>query len=181
MSSPSSSTLNSTSTSTALIGIEVSLLRGLETLRWACESLQRFSEVTAVSSVVQCNTVVDNPLLKIVLKVSLTIPPEQIVQELLSIEYEFESKITVIESLRCFLLVFDHQVSLSPGVTLPHPQMLDHTSWLYCCCEVWRGYRHPVLDLNLDRLLAERDVSHMEFFGQGKSVITKAFILSPNE
>lgn len=161
---------------TVLIGIEVGLLRGVETLRWACESLQRFCEVSAISSVVQCNSSKENPFLKVAVKASLSLPPEQIVQELLSIEIEFEGNIKVMESMRCFLLTYDQQVSLSPGVILPHPQMLDHTSWLYCCWEVWRGYRHPVLDLTLDRLLAQRDTGNMEFFSQGKSIMTKSIL-----
>lgn len=171
--------IESTTPSTALFGIEVSLLRGVETLRWTIDSLQKFCEITAASSIVQCNSNLENPLLKIVIKVNLTMPPEQVIQELLSIEYDFEGNIKVMETMRCFLMAYDQIVCLSPSITLPHPQMLDHTSWLYCSCEVWRCYRHPILDLTLDRILSGRDVGPMEFFGQGKSVINKQSMLSP--
>lgn len=164
--------MNST-ISTGLIGIEVGLLRGLEAMRWALESLQRFSDITAVSTVVQCQTLKDRSYLKAVVKVTLTISSEQVIQELLSMEYEYERQIQVVESIRCFLLTYDQQVSIAPGVILPHPQLIDHPSWLYCSWEVWRNYKHPILEISLEKIIHQKDMTKMEFYSQGKSITTK--------
>ncbi len=41
--------------STALIGIEVGLLKGLDTMKWVLESIKQFVEASAISTIVQCN------------------------------------------------------------------------------------------------------------------------------
>lgn len=161
--------------STALIGIEAGLLKGLDTLRWTLESLQRFAEITAVSTVVQANTETERPSLRVVIKTSLAIRPDQVIKELIQIENEYDEKVKVMEPMRCFLLTYDQVVTITPNLTLPHPQIISNSSWLYCCFEVWRNYRHPVLDLTLERLLTQVNVTNVEFFSQGKSVVTKTF------
>lgn len=161
--------------STALFGIEAGLLKGLDTLRWTLESLQRFAEITAVSTVVQSNIDTARPSLRVVVKTSLIISPDQVIKELVEIENEYDEKIKVMEPMRCFLLAYDQLVTLTPILTLPHPQMIANPSWLYCSFEVWRNYRHPVLELTLERLLSQSKVTNVEFFSQGKSVITKTF------
>lgn len=163
-----------TSESTILIGVEVGLLKGLESMKWAIESLQRFVEISAVSTVVQCRAFNDKICLRTVIKATTSQTAEQVIQELISIEYEYDEKLRVIESLRCFLLTYEQQVNLSPGMILPHPQMLDHSSWLYCAWETSRNYRHPVLEQTLDKLISKTNMADIIFFGQGKSIITKS-------
>jgi 7,8-dihydro-6-hydroxymethylpterin-pyrophosphokinase len=168
--------MNSSFSSLAMIGIEVGLLRGLETMKWVLDSLQHFIETTAISTIVQCNATHDRSCLRVVVKASTNLTAEQLIQELISLEYEYNERIRDMEPIRCFLLTFDHQVSLAPGMVLPHPQMTDHSSWLYCAWETARNYRHPVLDQSLEKLISKINLSDIVFYSQGKSVITKLAI-----
>lgn len=160
---------------TILVGIETGLLKGLETLRWAIEFLERFSEIVAVSTVVQCNENETRSRLHVVLKLSTNRNCEQVIRELQQIEKEYEENLQVIESLRCFLMAYDQMVSITPTVTLPHPVMVSNAAWLYCATEVWRAYQHPVLNQSLERLLADAKVTNVEFFSQGKTIIGKTY------
>jgi 7,8-dihydro-6-hydroxymethylpterin-pyrophosphokinase len=159
--------------SMVLIGVEAGILKGLDTMRWTIESLQRFSEVVSVSTVVQSSTLVERPCIRVVVKVSLAIHSEQVVQELIAIENEYDEKLKVMEPIHCYLLAQDQTVCLTPEITLPHPQMVSNAAWLYCSWEVWRNYRHPVLDLTLERILSQTNVTNVEFFSQGKAVVSK--------
>lgn len=165
--------MNSSFSSQALIGIEVGLLRGLETMKWVLSSLQPFVETSAISTIVQCNATNDRSCLRAVIKAATTMPPEQLIQEFMSLEYEYDEKIKDMEPVRCFLLAYDQQVSLAPKMVLPHPQMTDHSSWLYCAWETSRNYRHPVLDQSLEKLILRINLSDIVFYSQGKSVMTK--------
>lgn len=160
--------------SVALIGIECGLLKGLDTLRWALAEIQNFAEVSAVSSVVQCEDHSGRLILRIAAKVLVDQSPENIVGRLKDIETDYDEKIKLIESARCFLLAYDQLVVITPQVNLPHPQLIDNNSWLYCCSEVWKNYRHPVLDLTIERLLDQKLLSKVEFFSQGKVIVSKS-------
>ncbi len=162
-----------TSSSSVLIGIEVGLLRGLETMRWVLESLQEFMETLAISSVVQCHISNDRSCLRVVIKAATHLSAEQMIQEFMSIEYEYNETMTEMEAIRCFLLAFDQQVSLAPSIILPHPQMTDHSSWLYCSWETARNYRHPILDQSLEKLISKINLADIIFYSQGKSITNK--------
>jgi len=165
--------MNSSFSSTVLIGIEVGLLRGLDTMKWVLDSLQQFVETSAISTIIQCNASNDRSCLRAVVKASTNSTPEQLIQEFISLEYEYDEKIKDMEPIRCFLLTFDQQVSMAPGMVLPHPQMTDHSSWLYCAWETARNYRHPVLDQSLEKLITKINLADIVFYSQGKSVMTK--------
>lgn len=163
--------------SQALIGIEVGLLRGLETMKWVLSSLQPFVETSAISTIVQCNAINDRSCLRAVIKASTGLSPEELIQEFMSLEYEYDEKIKDMEPIRCFLLAYDQLVSLAPRMVLPHPQMTDHSSWLYCAWETSRNYRHPVLDQSLEKLILRINLSDIVFYSQGKSVMTKLTVV----
>lgn len=157
-----------------LIGFESGLLKGIDTLRWAVHQLQEKVEVLAVSTIVQNNRSGDGNQLRVVVKGQTLLEPHQVVDFMEFIESQYQDTLRNMESLRCFLLCYQEEVCLTPKLTLPHPMMIESSSWLYCCWEVWRNYRHPVLELSLERVLAQRPVTNVEFFSQGKLVISNA-------
>ena len=162
--------------SNILIGVEVGLLKGLENLRWASDSIQNFGELIAVSTVVQTQGPDESPRLRVVFKISTGRSPEQVVEELEVIEKTYQETLQMLEPLCCFLLVFEQEVSLSPLLTLPHPALAAHPSWLYCAWEVWRSYEHPVLNQSLERIVASSNLTNVQFYSQGKSIVAKSYL-----
>lgn len=158
--------------STALIGIETGLLKGIETLRWTLDSIQSFGEISAISTVVQSINSVGQPQLRVVIKLITPREPDELINRLVDIEGEYDEKIKIMDTMRCLLLAYDQAVSLTPAETLPHPQMLSDAAWLYCSWEVWKSYWHPVMEQTLDKLLSERNVTNVEFHSQGKAILT---------
>lgn len=156
-----------------LAGIEASRLKGLDSLRWALQQLEQISESLAVSTVLQNNFPAERPSLRMVVKGTLPLEPEEVLQEISRMENEYVQKNRMLEPLRIFLLTYDQKVVLTPSLLLPHPQLVTSPAWLYCAAEVWRTYRHPILDLPLERLLNQVDTHHLEFFSQAKAVLTK--------
>lgn len=159
-----------------LIGIEAGLLRGLESLRWTLENLQSFSEILAVSTIVQTNEGPNVAHLRVVLKLLTNLTPDQIIQELQLIEQKYDEALRVIEPIRCFLMGYEQFVVITPSVTLPHPVMLSDSSWLFCAWEVWRSYQHPVMNQTLDRLMSQANVTNVDFYSQGKTIVTKTYL-----
>ncbi len=158
---------------TVLIGIESGLLRGMETLKWSLASIQEFCDISALSTVLQSNSINEYGSIRVVLKGKIIYEPEQTIRELKRIEREFETKFKVMEPMRCFLLVHEYTVSVTPHVTLPHPQLVSHPAWLVAANEVWRTYRHPVLEIPIEKILAKTNISQVEFFSQGKAILSR--------
>lgn len=159
-----------THTSTVLFGIEAGTLKGLDTLKWTLRALKKFSEILSISTIVQTNSNGDNSILRVVLKAGLSLKPEQIIQELSILEVEYNENIKVLETMRTFLLTYDQRVCLTPALILPHPQLTENHAWLYCSWEVWRNYRHPILEVTLDQLISSSSIENVEFFSQAKSL-----------
>jgi hypothetical protein len=79
--------------SVALFGIEAGLLKGLDTLRWTLECVQKFAEIRAISTVVQSTSRREVPCLRVVVKTSVEHGPEQLIAELKKIEIEYEEQL----------------------------------------------------------------------------------------
>lgn len=156
-----------------LLGLETGLLKGLHSLCWASEKLQVACEFTAISTVIQSNDEDLGASLRVVIKAMTSLEGGELIGFIKEIETEFLRQVTSLESLRIYLLTFGQTVIITPKLTLPHPVMIEQPGWLYCSWEVWKGYRHPVLELSLERLLAQHPVTNVEFVGQGKMVLRK--------
>jgi 7,8-dihydro-6-hydroxymethylpterin-pyrophosphokinase len=107
-----------------------------------------------------------------VVKLATSLKAEEIIKKLIEIEEEFETTIKLIEPLRCYLMAYDQTVSISPSITLPHPLMMSDPGWMYCCFEVWKNYRHPILEQTLDKLLKNKGATNVEFHSQGRALLT---------
>lgn len=162
--------------STVLIGLETGLLKGLDSLKWMVEALQEHAELVALSTVIQGFSQAGNTCLQVVVKANASMQPEEVVQKLRGIERAYKENTEFMEPMRCFLLAYDQKVSMTPQLLLPHPQLVSNSGWLYCCWEVWRNYRHPVLDITLEKLLAEKQMTNVQFFSQSKAIISKSLI-----
>lgn len=159
-----------------LVGIEAGLLKGLDILRWTIDQLNDCAEILSASTVVQSGIGSEHPNLRVVLKLSTSWSAEKVIDELKKIEQRFDETMKVIEPMKCFLMVYDQTVFITPAVTLPHPNMIADTSWLYCAWEVWRSFHHPIMGQTLDRIMNQTNVTNVEFYGQGKTIISKTYL-----
>ena len=66
------------------------------------------------------------------------------------------------------LLIFNHEVFLSPQMTLPHPNVILDPLTLHCCSEVWPDYEHPVNKNILRNIDLSTEAKGFEFIYQGK-------------
>jgi 7,8-dihydro-6-hydroxymethylpterin-pyrophosphokinase len=157
-------------TATVLLGLEAGLLRGLDSLKWTVEALQKKTDVVALSTIIQGFHSGGSNSLKVVVKATVSMNPPDLLRYLCEVEADYAENKDFMESLRCYLLAFEHEVSMTPHLLLPHPQMVSDPGWLYCSWEVWRNYRHPVLEFSLEKLLAEVETTNVQFFSQAKAI-----------
>jgi hypothetical protein len=77
-----------------------------------------------------------------------------------------------IKNFRAVLLVYADQMSLSPQLVLPHPQLIENKVFLIGSVEVWANYNHPILEKPLNTLVKDIDLKGVDFVSTGKSLIT---------
>jgi 7,8-dihydro-6-hydroxymethylpterin-pyrophosphokinase len=86
---------------------------------------------------------------------------------------QFLNKITQIpSSVKFKLLIYNHDVSMRPELTLPHPNLVSESILLCCAAEVMPDYVHPILKKKLGVLSLRHDFNQdAEFYLQGKTFL----------
>ena len=70
------------------------------------------------------------------------------------------------------LLAYNSQVTLSPKLTLPYPDLVVDGLMLRCAAEVLTQYEHPVLRTTLGEIVKKSELKNrIEFLMQGESLI----------
>jgi 7,8-dihydro-6-hydroxymethylpterin-pyrophosphokinase len=73
--------------------------------------------------------------------------------------------------VRIHLLLYDHQVIMTPELTLPHPDLQYDPLTLRLCSELWSRYEHPILKKTLRELADLRTQElDVEFIMQAKDL-----------
>lgn len=70
-----------------------------------------------------------------------------------------------------YLLVFDKEINIIPGLTIPNPILVSDSVLLRCAAEVWDNYEHPILGQSLNEIRDSIRVNDkVEFYSQGISI-----------
>ena len=157
----------------AIVGLTADPIKGEKNLQNLVSQLKVFCEILMVSSVYKRDS--DdylNPQLgrwnkTSELVVAVKIKTSLVCQDLLS----RISTVRVVEGgvvSRANLLAVDHEILLTPGSTLPEPQLAQDRLILQCAAEVWADYQHPILLKTLSELVKTHPMTDpIEFFSQG--------------
>lgn len=78
------------------------------------------------------------------------------------------------KGIKVELLAHNDEVSWTPGLLLPHPDLNQNAIALTCAVEVWPDYKHPVLNKFLSEMLNEFELYlDAEFVTSGNVVFEK--------
>jgi 2-amino-4-hydroxy-6-hydroxymethyldihydropteridine diphosphokinase len=138
-------------TTPALIALGANLGEPRRTLTWARAKIARLGEIVAASSLYRTAPVGGPPgqpdYLNAALVLETDLPPEALLAGLLRIEQEagrerrerWGPRVLDLDLLAYGTLVLD-----VPGLTLPHPRLMERAFVLAPLAEVAPGWRHPV-------------------------------------
>jgi 7,8-dihydro-6-hydroxymethylpterin-pyrophosphokinase len=77
------------------------------------------------------------------------------------------------QKVRLVPLAINQLTTMTPQLTLPHPQLHMDPLVTRCAAEVWGSYEHPVLKKTLNDLARVAPaITDAEFMLQGKSLVT---------
>lgn len=100
-----------------------------------------------------------------VLKVLNKDSAENISKNILNVFKDFEQ-------VECTLLSHGGNISWSPKVLLPHPDLINDQTALICAAELCPDYFHPILKKTLIQILDEKDEEYdAEFFGSSRTLL----------
>ncbi len=155
----------------ALGMVETHINAQMDALGSAYVGLRERFNVPKISSVFLCyaepeKSTNTNGHLAVAMVVLTELDPSKMHAELAAIEAQHP------RSLKLHLMAFDDVTLMTPGLTLPHPELHVTPQWLVPCVEVWGQYVHPVLGQSLGELSAAEDWGNWgQFFAQGESLV----------
>lgn len=77
-----------------------------------------------------------------------------------------------VQTMFLYLLAFDNEVSMTPGLCLPYPGLHQSPQFLIPASEAWPNYEHPVLNKPLIGLAKEHSVNMWgEFHSQAQAIL----------
>lgn len=99
-----------------------------------------------------------------------SLPAKELMATLKSVEAELNKVKN--QTLWLYLLAYDDNVVMTPGLTLPNPGLHESPQLLIPAAEVWPTYRHPVLNDTLLGLSKGAKINMWgEFHAQAKTLL----------
>lgn len=150
----------------ALVHFSTDLIGGPARVQDVLQILNKNIHFTEISSIYKRFKSTEhfdlNATMEFVVKVITQLEPKTLVQLLSSIEFRVSA----------MLLAYDDLVLMSPGLTLPYPELHADSLVIHCAAEVWGQYEHPVYQKTLSEISRGARVSiDTEFFLQGRTLL----------
>lgn len=148
-----------------LLSIEAPFYGAIDFSKEFIKQIKPFSYIIKISSAykVQSRTKPDSEakvVFSIHVRTSLIV--EKFLEQIKNIETKIKFK----------LLTYNQEVSMTPQLTLPHPDLISENILLYCSAEIMPEYVHPILKQELGVLsLRHEFTDDAEFYLQGKTFL----------
>jgi 2-amino-4-hydroxy-6-hydroxymethyldihydropteridine diphosphokinase len=106
-----------------------------------------------------------------VLRANTKLSPKAVLEKLLNIETQLQQEVLK-RTVSLNLLIFENEIIMLPGLSVPHPEMHLRPEEIVPAVEVWGEFVHPVLKETLSDL-SRRFVTQEwgEFFEQGTPLL----------
>ncbi len=130
-----------------------------------------FEETARPSHIHDLKTYATTYGLCLVAKVSIIRGPQELVDDLQGLQEAWTDPSTR-RGVSLNLLVFEDQVSMTPHLTLPHPELHLKAHLLIPSAEIWGQYQHPIIGQSLSELSQWwANKTWGEFHAPGKSLL----------